>query len=79
MPSPRSVRAGRRILASLEFDQDGCDYDADDAEAAEFMVGKKARYDLRDMDWMSWERDVMADARLVEGLLALIADIDPRA
>ena len=69
--------SGASDPASLEFDQDGCDYDADDAEAAEFMVGKKARYDLRDMDWVSWERDIQSDVVIVEDLLALIADIDP--
>ncbi|MDO4443205.1 MAG: helicase-related protein [Slackia sp.] len=53
------------------------DLDFDDAETMEFMVGsKKAPYDLRDMDWASWERDIAADVAIVEELLGLIAGID---
>lgn len=38
--------------------------------------GKKAPYDLRDMDWVSWERDIASDAAIVVELLGLIKDID---
>lgn len=69
--------SGTSVPGDLLEDANGFDYDVDDEEASEFMVGKKARYDLRDMDWVSWERDVMADARLVRDLLDLIAPIDP--
>lgn len=71
--------SGTSIPGDLLEDANGFDYDVDDEEASEFMVGKKARYDLRDMDWVSWERDVMADARLVRDLLDLIAPIDPES
>lgn len=68
---------GHVAEGELLADANGIDYDADDEEASEFMVGKKARYDLRDMDRISWQRDIMADAEIVEGLLELIAGIDP--
>ncbi len=69
--------SGTSVPGDLLEDANGFDYDVDDEETSEFMVGKKARYDLHDMDWVSWERDVMADARLVRDLLDLIAPIDP--
>lgn len=69
--------SGLSVPGALLEDANGFDYDADDEEASEFMVGKKARYDLRDMDWVSWERDIRSDAFLVEDLLRLIGDIDP--
>lgn len=53
------------------------EFDVDDAEALEFMVGgKKAPYDLRDMDWKSWERAIRSDAEIVTSLLSMIENID---
>ncbi len=69
--------SGTSIPGDLLEDANGFDYDVDDEETSEFMVGKKARYDLRDMDWVSWERDIMADAQIVRDLLDLVAPIDP--
>ncbi len=69
--------SGTSVPGDLLEDANGFDYDVDDEETSEFMVGKKARYDLRDMDWVSWERDIMADAQIVRDLLDLVAPIDP--
>lgn len=69
--------AGQSIPRDLLEDANGFDYDVDDEEASEFLVGKKARYDLRDMDWVSWGRDIAADATIVRDLLGLISAIDP--
>lgn len=52
------------------------DFDADDAEEMDFSVGGKVQYDLRDLDWKTWERDVRDDAQTIEGLLAMIEGID---
>lgn len=69
--------SGLSVPGDLLEDANGFDYDADDEETSEFMVGKKARYDLRDMDWVSWQRDISSDAAIVRGLLRLIQNIDP--
>ena len=50
--------------------------DADDEELL-FEVGGKTRIDLEDMDWLSWERDVAADAETIRVLLGMVEDIDP--
>lgn len=66
---------GRSVpeLQSADFD-----FDFDDADAIEFMVGsKKAPYDLRDMDWVSWERDIASDVAIATELLGLVEEIDP--
>lgn len=69
--------SGASVPGNLLEDANGFDYDEDDEEASEFMVGKKARYDLRDMDWVSWERDIGSDADIVRNLLGLVGQIDP--
>lgn len=55
---------------------EGFDFDFDDAEELGFSVGGKVQYDLRDLDWKTWERDVRDDAQTIEGLLAMIEGID---
>lgn len=55
---------------------DGFDLDADDADEVDFAVGGKVQYDLRDLDWRTWEREVRDDAQTIDGLLAMIRGID---
>lgn len=57
---------------SYEFD-----FDADDAEELEFGVGSGVQFDLNDMDWASWERDIMQDVENVSILLSMVEDITP--
>lgn len=52
------------------------DFDADDEEML-FEVGGKTKIELADMDWLSWENDIVADVSTIETLLAMIKDIDP--
>ena len=42
----------------------------------DFTVGTKSRFSLRDMDWVSWERDMLQDLEALEGIRQLIAPID---
>ena len=58
------------------FDQ-GFDLDRDDAEEIEFTTQGKTQFALSDMDWKSWRSYIQADMRVIEGLLAMIRDIDP--
>lgn len=69
-------RDGKLAAASIEdMALEGFDLDADDASG--FEVGGKTKILIEDMDWLRWERDLIADVDVVENLLELIADIDP--
>ncbi|MDO4290227.1 MAG: helicase-related protein [Eggerthellaceae bacterium] len=61
---------------STSISDGGFDFDADDAEELDFSVGGKVRYELADMDWKSWERDITDDAQTLQGLLSMIEGID---
>ena len=52
------------------------DFDLDDEEMF-FEVGGKTKIELEDMDWISWERDIMHDVETIHVLLSMIKDIDP--
>lgn len=68
---------GAKTQSAFEWQGSDFDLDFDDAEAMDFMVGgKKAPYDLRDMDWTTWERAIASDAAITEELLGLVAGID---
>lgn len=51
------------------------DLDPDDEDG--FEVGNKTKILIEDMDWLRWERDLIADVEVVEFLLEMIAAIDP--
>lgn len=67
-------------MASAKVDAssfgDGFDLDYEDADFMDFSVGGKTQFDLHDLDWKSWERDVRDDAQTIEGLLEMIRGID---
>lgn len=54
----------------------GFDLDYEDADFMDFSVGGKTQFDLRDLDWKSWDKDVRDDAQTIEGLLEMIRGID---
>ena len=53
------------------------DFDLDDQNIDMFNVGRKFKIDLRDMDYLSWQRDLMADLEILELLILMIEDITP--
>ena len=53
---------------------EGFDLDPDD-EAA-FEVGGATKILVEDMDWVSWRRDVEADAEVIRTLLDMVAGVD---
>lgn len=53
------------------------DFDIDDDEEMSFEVGNATKFDLADMDWLSWERDIVADVENIDILLSMIDDIGP--
>ena len=52
------------------------DYDSEDSENDPF-VGRKSRISLRDMDYVSWKRDLQADLKVLELLILMLRDITP--
>ena len=55
------------------FDED---FDSQDSETEPFST-KKAKIRLRDMDYMSWQRDIKADLEKSRLLLLMLEDITP--
>jgi len=49
----------------------------DDDDVEFFMVGKKVRIDLRDMDYVSWRQKLARDVETLELLISMIRDITP--
>lgn len=52
------------------------DFDTEDNENDPF-VGRKSNINLRDMDYVSWRRDLKADLEVLELLILMLKDITP--
>lgn len=52
------------------------DFDTEDSENDPF-VGRKSKINLRDMDYVSWRRDLKTDLEVLELLILLLKDITP--
>lgn len=52
------------------------DFDTEDNENDPF-VGRKSKINLRDMDYVSWRRDLKADQEVLELLILMLKDITP--
>jgi hypothetical protein len=52
------------------------DFDTEDNENDPF-VGRKSKINLRDMDYVSWRRDLKADLEALELLILMLKDITP--
>lgn len=53
------------------------EFDGDDQNTDFFSVGKKVRIDLRDMDYISWKRDIDTDLENLKLLIKMVEDITP--
>ena len=53
------------------------DFDDDDLNTDFFSVGKKVKIDLRDMDYISWKRDIDEDLENLQLLILMVEDITP--
>lgn len=51
------------------------EFDYDDQNTDFFSVGKKVRIDLRDMDYISWKREIDEDLETLELLILMVKDI----
>lgn len=52
-------------------------FDDDDQNTDFFSVGKKVKIDLRDMDYISWKRDIDEDLKNLQKLIQMVGDITP--
>lgn len=52
------------------------DFDTEDSENDPF-VGRKSKINLRDMDYVSWKRDLKADLEVLDLLIFMLKDITP--
>lgn len=53
------------------------DFDDDDLNTDFFSVGKKIKIDLRDMDYISWKREIDNDIEILQALLPRVAAVTP--
>ena len=53
------------------------DFDDDDQNTDFFSIGKKVKIDLRDMDYVSWKRDIDEDLENLQLLILMVEDITP--
>lgn len=53
------------------------DFDDDDQNTDLFTVGKKVRINIRDMDYISWKRDIDSDITVLAKLIAMVKNITP--
>ena len=63
--------SGAGVVDVTDFSED---FDTEDTENDPF-VGRKSRIDLRDMDYVSWRRDLKADLEILDLLLLMLKDI----
>ena len=60
------------------FDATGYDLDADDSEEDDlFMIGRKVKIDLADMDYVSWKISLAHDKETFDLLAMMVDDITP--
>lgn len=67
-------KEGYGTIDITEFSED---LDTEDAENDPF-VGRKSKINLRDMDYISWRRDLKADLEVLEYLISKLRDITPQ-
>ncbi|MGN0034341.1 MAG: helicase-related protein, partial [Coriobacteriales bacterium] len=71
--------AGRAAGASVTDvgSSEGLDLDGDDEEEPFFEVGGKTRYEVADLDYVSWQRDLERDLETLDLLIDMVGDITP--
>lgn len=71
-------RSGTGSLEEMaDLSKTAFDFDGDDQNTDFFTVGKKVKIDLRDMDYVSWQRDMEDDLETLLLLIDMVEDITP--
>ena len=65
------------MTGSLDDGLNESDFEPDDLDALDFEVGGKKKFDIADLDWKSWRRDMEDDIQTIQGLLFMVEGIDP--
>lgn len=60
-----------------DLSAEASDFDDDDQNTDFFTVGKKVQIDIRDMDYISWKRDMDDDIDTLSVLISMVEDITP--
>lgn len=69
--------AENRVAGSVSDLVSGLDLDPDDEEEPVFEVGGKTRFEIADLDYVSWRRDMAADLETLDLLISMVKDITP--
>src|SRR5574344_1659868 len=72
-----SNRNGHATLEMDNYDLSMVAEDEDFYDSA-FVGGKKTKIDLADMDYLSWQSNLIHDKEILDGLLLMLQDITPR-
>lgn len=59
------------------YEASDSEWDIDDNNTDYFTVGKKVKIDLADMDYKTWRAELQKDAKTLELLTLMVADITP--
>ena len=60
-----------------DLSKEASEFDYDDQNTEFFQVGKKVKIDLRDMDYVSWKREMDEDIETLHRLIQMVEDITP--
>lgn len=72
------IRNGNANLDEMtDLSREAAIFDDDDQNTDFFSVGKKVKIDLRDMDYISWQRDIESDMYTLSVLIGMVGDITP--
>ena len=69
----KNYKNGAQLIELNDISQ--ADFDEDDLNTDVFTVGKKVKIELCDMDYKSWERELISDAENLALLASMIDDI----
>lgn len=61
-----------------DLSAEASEFDDDDQNTDFFTVGKKVQIDIRDMDYISWKRDIDDDLDTLSLLIGMVEDITPK-
>lgn len=70
-------RGGSSLDEMRDLSGNAAEFDDDDQNTDFFGVGKKVKIDLRDMDYISWKRDIDEDLENLKLLIFMVEDITP--
>lgn len=74
----RFEQGGLADIDATEFVREESEFDTDDQNTEYFVVGKKVKIDLRDMDYKTWRRELEVDADTLALLISMVDDITPK-